>query len=185
LKRVGAELFPPGFWDRPGMTVDEQRAQLLRAAAELRSLAARGMSPRKHAHEAARLEAQAALLNPKPRGRNGGRAHRAGRGPRKARARLNPRSDREAALEMFGTWQDRHDARGRWKKLKAPNRVPKHMAGLGELVEVVYESNKYDGKKKLYKHRTKRPRPVLATGDGRHVFIVGGNMKATADGLVN
>jgi hypothetical protein len=85
---------------------------------------------------------------------------------------------------MFQKWQDRPDARGKWHRMKGPSRVPRHLAGLGELVEVVYESNKYDGKKKLYKHRTKRPRPVLAAGDG-HVFVVGGNMKATPDGLVN
>lgn len=87
-------------------------------------------------------------------------------------------------MRMFETWQDRRDARGRWQRVKAPASVPRHMAGLGELVEVVYESNKYDGKKKLYKHRTKRPRPVLAS-DGRDFFIVGGRMKPTADGLVN
>jgi hypothetical protein len=124
--------------------------------------------------------------NPKRRNvaTSGGR--RARRRPRRAGVRRNPRSEKERAAAQFQKWQDRPDARGRWSRMKGPERVPKHMAALGSLVEVVYESNKYDGKKKLYKHRTKRPRPVLATDpDGRHVFVVGGNMKVTADGLVN
>lgn len=127
--------------------------------------------------------------NPNPKRRNvatsGGRRV-ARRRPRRAGVRPNPRSEKMRAAAQFQKWQDRPDARGRWARMKAPKRVPRHMAGLGELVEVVYRSNKYDGKQKLYKHRTKRPRPVLATDpDGRDVFVVGGNMKVTADGLDN
>jgi hypothetical protein len=134
------------------------------------------------------LHVRGSSRNPGHRGRKATGARRARKGPRTARARRNPRhlSERSRAEAQFKKWQDRPDARGRFRKMKGPTRVPRHLAGLGELVEVVYESNKYDGKKKLYKHRTKRPRPVLATDpDGRHVFVVGGNMKVTADGLVN
>ena len=62
LKRVAAELFPPGYWDfrkeRPP-TDAEHRASLLHAAAELRGLAARGMQPRKHLKAAQKLEDEA------------------------------------------------------------------------------------------------------------------------------
>jgi hypothetical protein len=122
---------------------------------------------------------------PNPKGRNRG-GRRARRGPRKAGARMNPSSEKERAAAQYRRWQDRPTAKARWTKMKGPTSVPKYLAGMGELVEVVYRSNKYDGKSKLYKHRTKSPRPVLATDpNGRHVFVVGGNMKVTPDGLVN
>lgn len=67
-KREAARLFPPGYWDAPVMksqASDAKRSRLLRHAAELRALAARGMSPRKFARKAAALEAEAANLNTK------------------------------------------------------------------------------------------------------------------------
>ena len=60
LKRVAAELFPPGYWDKPAPTDADRRAALLRSAANLRELAARGMSTRRYLREAARLESEAA-----------------------------------------------------------------------------------------------------------------------------
>lgn len=97
----------------------------------------------------------------------------------------NPRSAvLEQAHKTFRRWHE-FDASG-MKRVRAPRSIPKTMVALGELVSVVYRSNKYDGKHKLYEHETKRPRPVLATDPrGREVFIVGGRMKPTADGLVN
>lgn len=100
------------------------------------------------------------------------------------RVNKNPRSDRERAEAMAAKWQDRtHTVTT--SRARAPKRVPKVMAKLGELVKVVYRSDKYDGKSKLYEHTTRRPRPVLATADGRDIHIVGGRMHATRDGLVN
>jgi hypothetical protein len=108
------------------------------------------------------------------------------RGPRKARARRNPSSEQARAHHQFMRWQDRRDARGRWKKVRVRKGMPRYLAGLGELAAVEYYSNKYDGKRKLYRHRTKTPRPLLATDpNGREVHIVGGHMKVTPDGLVN
>jgi hypothetical protein len=67
------------------------------------------------------------------------------------------------------------------------------MVRLGELHSVVYRSDKWAGgpdnprgKSLLYEHTTQRPRPVLATDpDGRDLFIVGGKMRVTADGLIH
>ena len=63
LQREGARLFPPGTspeLEEP--TPAEQAATLLRAAANLRALAAQGMHKRLYPREAARLEAMAARL---------------------------------------------------------------------------------------------------------------------------
>jgi hypothetical protein len=47
---------------RPAETVEERRQAMLRTAKELRGLAARGMSPRKHIKAAQDIESRAALL---------------------------------------------------------------------------------------------------------------------------
>ena len=61
-----AILFPPGYWDLLESTEQDIRAvealSLRRAAADLRSLASRGMSPRKFNRAAETLEAEAALI---------------------------------------------------------------------------------------------------------------------------
>lgn len=66
LKREHARLFPPGYWDEPEPSESEQRIAralcLRRAAADLRDLAARGMSVRKFTRAADALEAEAAAL---------------------------------------------------------------------------------------------------------------------------
>jgi len=65
LKREAARLFPPGFGHHEP-TEEEKRQEtikrLRRSAANLRALAARGMSPRKFPREAAKLEAEATAL---------------------------------------------------------------------------------------------------------------------------
>ena len=63
MKRETDRLFPPGFWDKPQLTMEERTQQevcrLLRTAKSLRELAARGMSQRKFTHAAEKLEKQA------------------------------------------------------------------------------------------------------------------------------
>lgn len=63
MKREAEILFPPGYWTAPEKTADEiaqeNIARLLRAAHNLRGLAARGMSPRKHLKAAEEMEAEA------------------------------------------------------------------------------------------------------------------------------
>jgi hypothetical protein len=104
LRRVSAELFPPGFWDRvpPGKT--EKAKALIRAAKNLRELAARGMSPRKHVKEAARLESEAARIAGNPRAAARGRAeHRAPRSKRNPGIvdAIRP-GDRVTIVDRFG-----------------------------------------------------------------------------------
>jgi hypothetical protein len=66
LKREADILFPPGYWAAPEKTTEgisqENIDRLLRAAHNLRGLAARGMSPRKHLKAAEKLEAEADLI---------------------------------------------------------------------------------------------------------------------------
>lgn len=66
LRRETARLFPPGYWDTPAPTEAEARAasaeRMLRSAATLRELAARGMKPIAYRREADKLEAEARAL---------------------------------------------------------------------------------------------------------------------------
>jgi hypothetical protein len=66
MAREAARLFPPGYWEEPAKNAvelaREKAESLLRSAANLRRLAARGMSVRKFARAAERLEAEAAAL---------------------------------------------------------------------------------------------------------------------------
>jgi len=102
--------------------------------------------------------------------------------------RLSPKpnpTELARAKKTFRKWHEFDATKA--KRMKGPSRtIPKTLVKLGDLVSVVYESDKYTGKRELYEHKTKRPHPVLATDpDGRNVHIIGGKMKVTADGLVN
>jgi hypothetical protein len=65
MKREAEILFPPGYWTGEKTTegiAQENIDRLLRAAHNLRELAARGMSPRKHLKAAEKMEAEADLI---------------------------------------------------------------------------------------------------------------------------
>lgn len=102
----------------------------------------------------------------------------------------NPRgADSARARKVAEMWHEAKPTSAR--RMKAPERVPAELAGLGALRSVVYESDKYagspdnpKGKQQLYKHSFKKPYPWLAS-DGESLFVVGGKVKVTADGLVN
>ena len=55
MKRECARLFPPGYWEREPVKLDEC-ARDLNQALRLRELAMRGMNTRKYLTEAERLE---------------------------------------------------------------------------------------------------------------------------------
>jgi len=61
-KRLSIALFGAGGIPRAQCPQPKESERLLRQAANLRDLAARGMKPRKFPKEAARLEAEAAEL---------------------------------------------------------------------------------------------------------------------------
>ena len=58
-KRLSVALFGPDGLQIPPPNPEPEKDRLLRQSAELRELAKRGMSPRKHLKEAKRLEALA------------------------------------------------------------------------------------------------------------------------------
>lgn len=108
------------------------------------------------------------------------------------KARRNPRES--AIARARRTYRHLNETEpGRVTKVKGARNAPKVAVKLGELVSIVYRSDKYagspdnpHGKQQLYEHRTKRPHPVIATDpEGREVHIVGGRMHPTPDGLVN
>jgi hypothetical protein len=132
-----------------------------------------------------------AVLTGNPRGpRRGFRRARRTRS-RMTRARRNPRGSVSQARATYRRLNQNEP--GRLTRVKVPAGLKGAAVRLGELVSFVYESDKYagqkdnpHGKKQLWEHRTKRPRPVLATdASGREVHIVGGQMHPTPDGLVN
>lgn len=98
---------------------------------------------------------------------------------------MNP-SALARAREGFKTWHE-FAPKGKPKRMKGPPRkIPGTLVKLGDIVRIDYKSNKYTGKQTIYTHDTKKPRPVLtADPDLKHAYIVGGNMKITADGLIN
>ena len=115
------------------------------------------------------------------------------RRPGKAGVRGNPSAtDLHRAAATFKLWHG-FDARKITRMRTGTRRIPATVVKLGELEAITYRSDKWagspdnpKGKRILYEHKTNRPRPVLATDpDGRHVFIIGGNMKVTADGLID
>jgi len=90
------------------------------------------------------------------------------------------------AVSTFEKWHE--FTPHRVTKVQGPPRtIPGTLVKLGELVSLDYKSDKWQpGKSVRYTHSTKRPRPVLATDpDGRHVYLVSGKMRVTADGLKN
>lgn len=108
------------------------------------------------------------------------------------KARRNPRESELSRARR--TYQHLNETEpGRVTKVRGAKNAPKVAVKLGELVSIVYRSDKYagspdnpHGKQQLYEHRTKRPHPVIATDpEGREVHIVGGRMHPTPDGLVN
>lgn len=103
------------------------------------------------------------------------------------RRRPNPGSsgERARAERMFETWHEFGSKAV--KRVRVPSRtLPRYGVKLGEIVTLDYVSDKWEGKPVTYTHDTKRPRPWLVSDpDGQQLFIVGGRMKPTADGLVN
>ena len=97
--------------------------------------------------------------------------------------REHPR-EAAAARRTFKRWHG-FEARRVLTANVAP-RIPRVLIALGELHTVVYESDKWTSRRELYRHQTKKPRPLLCTGpDGRGLFLIGGRTRVTALGLVN
>lgn len=108
---------------------------------------------------------------------------------RDARTISNPgrSGERERGDATFEMWHEFPPSKG-VKRIKVPYTTwPKHMVKLGEVVRIDYKSNKWvSGKNRTYTHATKHPRPILVTDpDALAVSLIGGAMRATADGLVN
>lgn len=110
--------------------------------------------------------------------------------PLLARPQQNPRrnpgqSELERAKDTFRMWHE-FDAE-QLTPVKVPSRrMPKHLVALGKVRRIDYDSSKWEGRVVTYTHSTKRPYPTLATDpEARTLYLVGGKMKPTADGLVN
>ncbi len=99
----------------------------------------------------------------------------------------NPRNsaELERAMDTFEMWHEFPADRLTPVKVSS-RRMPKHLVALGKVKRIDYESNKWEGRPVDYTHTTKRPYPILATDpEASALYLVGGKMKPTADGLVN
>jgi hypothetical protein len=111
---------------------------------------------------------------------------------RAGKARSNPRESEVARARRTYQLLNENEP-GQITRVRGARNAPKVAVKIGELVSLVYRSDKYagspdnpEGKPQLYEHKTKRPHPVLVTdSEGREVHIVGGKMHPTPDGLVN
>lgn len=110
--------------------------------------------------------------------------------PLLARPQQNPRrnpgqSELERAKDTFRMWHE-FDAEQLTPVTVPSRRMPKHLVALGKVRRIDYDSSKWEGRVVTYTHSTKRPYPTLATDpEARTLYLVGGKMKPTADGLVN
>lgn len=140
-----------------------------------------------------------------PAGRKSGRP-----GPRRARAARRPAAKRKTRARAARRRRRSNPApavleRGartfrRWHGFDPNNviavkgkamQMPRTLVVLGTVPEIVYSSNKFDGRVKSYSHDTSKPHPLLVTGpDGKGLWIVdrngqpGGRVRVTARGLV-
>lgn len=100
----------------------------------------------------------------------------------------NPRrgsAELERAMETFEMWHE-FPAEQLTRVKVHSRKMPGHLVQLGKVRRIDYDSSKWEGRLVTYTHKTKRPYPTLATDpEAKTVYLVGGNMKVTADGLVN
>ena len=71
--------------------------------------------------------------------------------------------------------------------IKLDSKIPKTLVKIGILREILYHSDKDNpGKMRRYLHDFKKPFPILcADVKGRKLFIIGGNFKVKAEGIIN
>jgi hypothetical protein len=90
----------------------------------------------------------------------------------------------EAGARTFRKWHAFPPERV--ETVAGPRTVPRLLVKLGTIPEIVYDSDKWSGKRTTYVHKTARGHaPMLCTDpEGRHLFIVGGRVRVTKRGLV-
>lgn len=85
-------------------------------------------------------------------------------------------------------FQDRGPVRVHTRSVKRPKPLGPAAAKIGNLVGVIYESDKFDGRERHYEHVFGKPNPVLvADPETQDLNIVRGSSryKLTPDGIVN
>ena len=93
-----------------------------------------------------------------------------------------------------GKLADKYQDRGGADKVRlvdSPAGTPAVLVTIGDLVGVVYESKKWDGKPKRFLHefgkhgRKRTQKPVLAvTPDGKQLYVLGGDYFVDERGIV-
>ena len=92
-----------------------------------------------------------------------------------------PNAALREAIERFTGFRAQPPKSIRRERIPTPGRV---VFELGELLMVGYATVRA-GKRYNYRHDFGKARPLLvASSDGRHLFILGGGYKVTNDGIV-
>lgn len=101
----------------------------------------------------------------------------------KRRVLRNPSdSEWEAVIGLFGEFHGFDPSDVLTVSVKSLS-MPGVLMQLGTLQEVVYKSDKFDGRKRLYVHKFGKDKPVLAAGGDGRLYIIGGGYKITERGI--
>ena len=99
----------------------------------------------------------------------------------RSKALGNPAGELAAVISLFREWHEFDPST--LLRVKVPGKWPTSFALLGRLVSVVYESDKWSGRKELYEHEFLGDPLLVSSEDGR-LFILGGNYKVNNTGIV-
>lgn len=83
-----------------------------------------------------------------------------------------------ALYHRFSRLPPRALTRVRW-----PRVMPSVVVDLGQLVAIVYRSDKWVGRPRTYIHRLEDPPRLVSDVDGRRLFVVGGSYRVTDRGI--
>lgn len=108
----------------------------------------------------------------------GGRIKRRGKATRR-----NPSTaEWNAIIELFETFHGFEPDKVEIVSVDT-DRIPKALVQVGDLVEIVYKSDKFDGKMREYVHTFGKEKPILAAGANGKLYIIGGKYKITSRGI--
>lgn len=98
------------------------------------------------------------------------------------RKRINPTPIGIRNYRMFNELDPTDRFRSRTETLRPGSQL----AMLGELIEVVYKSVKYDGKSKEYVHKFKKPYPLLTISQKKNIIFLRNksHYRLTGDGII-
>ncbi|MBN8571621.1 MAG: hypothetical protein J0M18_18505 [Ignavibacteria bacterium] len=93
--------------------------------------------------------------------------------------RNNPEGKERQAIELYKGFHARNDIEIFSEDIK----IPKELVFIGKATELNYQSDKWDGKARHYRHKYKTFGDVLADPAGKMIIITGLNFKIKPEGI--